>query len=148
MANLGTTYREAGRLSESLALYQETLRLQKSKLGFDHPRRLTVMNEMGACLIKMKKYDEAVAILTECRTLREKRDPKDWWISQTKSQLGQALTGLQRYAEAEELLREANQRFAGEKDKIPGRYQGKIEEAAQALSDLDQAKSQKQKSQK
>jgi hypothetical protein len=62
--------------------------------------------------------------------------PADWWIFQTKSQLGQAAIGLKRYAEAEALLREAHQELTARKEKIPARYQRTIGEAAQALADL------------
>jgi eukaryotic-like serine/threonine-protein kinase len=136
MGNLATVYRNLGRFDEAMALFDETLRLQKAKLGADHPRRLIFMNEKGDCLLKMKKYDEAETLLRECLALRVGRDPTDWWVFQTRSQLGQAATGLERYAEAEALLREAHQELAARKGTIPARYQRTIGEAARALADL------------
>jgi tetratricopeptide (TPR) repeat protein len=136
MGNLATVYRNLGRLDESLALFDETLSRQKAKVGADHPRRLIVMNDTGDCLLKMKKYDEAQTLLRECLALRMGKDPADWWVFQTKSQLGQAAAGLGRYAEAEALLREAHQELSARKDKIPARYQRYLGEAAQALANL------------
>jgi serine/threonine protein kinase/tetratricopeptide (TPR) repeat protein len=136
MGNLATVYRNLGRLAEALALFEETLRLLKAKLGADHPRRLIVMNETGECLLKMEKYDEAELLLRECLALRLGKDPAEWWVFQTRSQLGQAATGLKRHAEAEALLREAHQELAVRKDKIPARCHRYLGEAAQALADL------------
>src|SRR5437763_17163125 len=106
MNNLATVYRNLGRLDEALALFDETLRLMKAKLGADHPRRLIVMNETCDCLLRMKEYDEAEALLRECLALRAGKAPAEWWVFQNKSQLGQAASGLKRHAEAEALLRE------------------------------------------
>jgi YD repeat-containing protein len=144
MCNLATTYREAGRLAEAKALYEDTLRLQKAKLGPNHLLRLRAMNDLGVCLVKMKRYEEAVADLRECLALRAQKNPGDWWVFQTKSQLGQALTGLKSYAEAEALLREAHQGLVARKDKIPGRYACCTGEAAQALANLYEAWDQKE----
>jgi serine/threonine protein kinase/tetratricopeptide (TPR) repeat protein len=136
MANLANAYRLAGRLPEACALYQETLRLQNAKVGPDHYKRLIVMNDFGTCLIKMKRFDEALSLLRECQTLRTRKDPADWWILQTKSQLGQALAGLKRSAEAEALLDEAMTSLTAQKDKIPGRYRHFIGEAGEALASV------------
>ena len=74
--------------------------------------------------------------LRECLALRMRTDSSDWWISQTKNQLGQTLTGRKRYAEAEELLLKAQKDLLTRKDKIPGRFHRYIDEAGQALADL------------
>jgi serine/threonine protein kinase/tetratricopeptide (TPR) repeat protein len=136
---LATVYRDLGRLPEALALFEETLKRQKDKVGADHPRRLATMNEMGACLLKMGRYDEAEELLRECLALRERKDPADWRIFQTKSQLGQAAAGRKRHAEAEALLLEAHQGLAARKNKLSARYQHYVGEAARALADLYEA---------
>ncbi len=38
--NLAVAYADAGRLAEAIALFEETLKLQTSKLGADHPGTL------------------------------------------------------------------------------------------------------------
>jgi serine/threonine protein kinase/tetratricopeptide (TPR) repeat protein len=144
MGNLATVYRNLSRLDDALGLFDETLRLQKDKVGADHPRRLLVMNETGDCLLKMKKYDEAETLLRDCLALRLGKDPADWWVFQTKSQLGQAAAGVQRYAEAEALLREAHLGLVAGKGKIPARYQRYLGEAAHALADLYETQGKKE----
>jgi hypothetical protein len=65
--------------------------------------------------------------------------PGAWEVFHTKSQLGQALTGLNRFAEAEPLLLEAYRELAARKGQIPVPSHGSIREAAQGLVDLYQA---------
>jgi serine/threonine protein kinase len=137
--NLATVYRDTGRLNEARTLFEETLRRQMAKLSADHPSRLLVLNHTGACLLKMKKYDEADVLLRDCLALRTRKAPGEWWVSHTKSHLGQAATGLKRYAEAEALLLGAYQELSSRNDKIPARNRHYIGEAAQALVDLYEA---------
>jgi serine/threonine protein kinase len=136
MGNLANAYRDMDRLSDALSLYKETLNLQKAKLGADYPSRVWFMNEAATCLLKMKRFDEAETVVRECLALRMRTDSSDWWIAQTKSQLGQTLTGRKRYAEAEELLLKAQKDLVACKDKMPGRFHRYIDEAGQALADL------------
>jgi serine/threonine protein kinase len=139
LANLASVYRDAGRLDEALSRYDEASRLMKAKFGPDYLRRLIVLNDRGVCLVRMNRFADAEAELRDCLALRQQKDPAHWWVFQTKSQLGQALTGLKRYAEADVLLREAYQELAARKEKIPGRYHRFLTETAGALADLYQA---------
>jgi hypothetical protein len=45
---LALGYKRAGRLDKALPLYRETLKLQKEKLGPDHPDTLTTMNNLAS----------------------------------------------------------------------------------------------------
>ena len=47
MNNLAIAYRDTGRLSEALPLYEEALRLGKAKLAPDHPNTLMYMNNLA-----------------------------------------------------------------------------------------------------
>ena len=50
------------------------------------------------------RWIEAEPLLRECLRLREKKGPDDWFYYLTQSQLGAALAGQKRHAEAEPLL--------------------------------------------
>ncbi|HVK15431.1 MAG TPA: serine/threonine-protein kinase, partial [Fimbriiglobus sp.] len=80
-SNLAWLYRDTGQLEEALALFQDTLRRQQVGLAADHPSRLMVMNHTGTCLVTMKRYGEAGALLRECLGLRTRADPTAWWVS-------------------------------------------------------------------
>jgi eukaryotic-like serine/threonine-protein kinase len=135
-SNLAGAYREAGRLAKALALFTETMKAARAKLGSEKPLSLMLMNYTADCLLKMKKFDEAAPLLQECLALRSRKDAGDWWVFQTKSQFGQALTGLKKYSEAEPLLLEAHAGLTKRKAKMQVRYHRYIGEAARGLVDL------------
>jgi len=100
----------------------------------------------------LKRPDEAAALLRDCLQRRSHKDPQDWWVFQTKSQLGQALTALKKYSEAEALLHEAYAGLMERRDKMFVRHHRYIGEAARSLVNLyeswgkkDQAASWRQK---
>jgi serine/threonine protein kinase/tetratricopeptide (TPR) repeat protein len=136
MGTLAVIYRDLGRLDEAWPLFQETLKRQKAKLGADDPYRLSFLNHAATCLLRMKRYDEAMGLAHECLTLLERKDPQQWRVFWTKSQIGQALTGLKRYTEAEVLLQEVYKQFAARKEKLPVWTYRYIHATAQALADL------------
>jgi tetratricopeptide (TPR) repeat protein len=134
--NLAIAYRDAGRLNQALALFDETLKVAKTKHGPAHQTCLNLMNQTTDCLLKMKRFADAEARANECLTLRMKKNPLEWWVFQTKSQLGQAKTALRKYPEAEPLLLEGQKELASRKDKIPARFRRYIGVAGDSLVDL------------
>ena len=46
MGNLALAYQKVGKLDLALPLYEETLKIQKAKLGLDHPNTLITMNNL------------------------------------------------------------------------------------------------------
>jgi serine/threonine protein kinase len=136
MGNLAVLYRYLGRLEEAWPLFQKTLEGQKAKLGADHPVRLAFMNHAVVCLLKMKRFDEALILVRDCLAMRTRKDAADWGVFRTKLQLGQAMTGLKHYAEAEALLLEAHRELSARKESIPVWTHRFIGEAVQSLVDL------------
>jgi len=63
------------------------------------------LSQAGATLLKYERYAEAEKPLRECVAIRARRAPDDWRAFHARSQLGLALQGQGRYAEAEALLR-------------------------------------------
>jgi tetratricopeptide (TPR) repeat protein len=139
IGNLAILYRDADRRDEALPLFQEAISHLKATQGPDYFVRLAFMNQMATCLISMKKYDEAKGVLDECLKLRIKKDPDDWQIFHTKSQLGQALAGQKKYADAEKLLLEGQKGLADRKSKIPPRFHRYIGDAQQGIVNLYEA---------
>jgi serine/threonine protein kinase/tetratricopeptide (TPR) repeat protein len=139
MGNVAVVYRDLGRLDEARVLFREMLSRRKTKLGADDPFRLSYMNHAATCLIKMKRYDEAVDLLRESQMLLERKDPKQWRVFWTKSQLGQSMTGLKRYTQAEALLQEAYKEMTAQKDKLPAWTFRYTKATAQGLVDLYEA---------
>jgi serine/threonine protein kinase len=130
MGSLAETYREAGRLGDALALHEETLRLRKAKLGPDHPDTLISMNNLARAHLGASRWAEAETLLRECLALREKKQPDEWWRYRTMSQLGAALAGQAKYAEAEPLLIGGYAGLKAREAKIVAFQKKKLAEAA------------------
>jgi serine/threonine protein kinase len=137
--NLAMLYRDNGRMKEALALFQESLNHLTAKFGAEHTNRYLLMNHTAACLLKMQRHEESAALSRDCLRLRERNTPGEWWVWQTKSQLGQAMIGLKRYSEAEALLLEAYPELVSRRDTIPARFQYFMGEAALSLAELYEA---------
>jgi len=66
MNNLANSYYALGRHADALKLYEETLALQKAKLGSDHPETLKSMANLALCLVKLDRSSEAMPIIDDC----------------------------------------------------------------------------------
>jgi serine/threonine protein kinase len=139
MGNVAVVYRDVGRLDEARSLFQKSLKGLNTKLSADHPHRLALMNHAATNLLKMKKFDEAIELLRDCLALLVKKDAGQWRVFWTKSQLGQARTGLKQFAEAEVLLQEAHKELTARKDKVPVFAHRYIKKAGRAVVELYQA---------
>ncbi|MBX7185268.1 MAG: serine/threonine-protein kinase [Vicinamibacteria bacterium] len=90
---------------ESQRLLRDALRFVENGVGAE---RSTVKNNLGLCSMRLSKYDEAIALYSEARTLDEKAAGKgDIGVANALTNLGFALAQKARYPEAEPLLRES-----------------------------------------
>jgi tetratricopeptide (TPR) repeat protein len=65
MNTLAVAYQAAGKLNLALPLFEETLKLQKAKLGPDHPDTLTTMNNLALAYKVAGKLDLALPLYEE-----------------------------------------------------------------------------------
>jgi tetratricopeptide (TPR) repeat protein len=70
------------------------------------------LGELGANLLKQKRYADAEPVLRESLAIRRASQPGDRWTFTTQSELGAALQGQQKYADAEPQLLEGYQGMA------------------------------------
>jgi serine/threonine protein kinase len=104
MNNLAMARRDAGRTAEALTLFEEVLDLRRAKLGLNHPDTLASTDHLAAAYLETRRWADAAALLRECLKRREDAQPDDWRRFHTMSQLGAALAGGQKPAEAEAYL--------------------------------------------
>jgi serine/threonine protein kinase len=130
MNNLAQAYQADGRPDEALVLSEAALKGHKDKLGSDHPGTLSIMNNLAAAYLIAKQWAEAEAAARECLGLRRKKQPDEWPRFHTMSQLGAALVGQKRYAEAEPLLLEGYDGLRAREAKIPADRRNYLAEAA------------------
>jgi eukaryotic-like serine/threonine-protein kinase len=119
MNNLATAYHIAHRSDEAIALFLDTLARRTATLGRGHRETLATMNSLGAVYLDKKQWDDAEPLLRETLNIREQARPDDWRVFYTRSQLGAALTGQRKYAEAEPYLIKGYEGLLAHEAKIP-----------------------------
>jgi tetratricopeptide (TPR) repeat protein len=69
MMGLANSYADLGQHTDALKLHQETLALQKAKLGPDHPDTLTSMNNLATSYAAVGRHTEALKLREETLAL-------------------------------------------------------------------------------
>jgi hypothetical protein len=62
------------------------------------------LNMLGVSLLYQKKWDDAEPVWRECLAILQLKQPKAWSTFTVMTQLGWALVGQEKYAEAEPLM--------------------------------------------
>jgi hypothetical protein len=107
MNNLANGYRLARKLDRALPLYEETLALQKAKLGLDNPNTLVTMNNLASGYQAAGKLDRALPLLRELAALwKRKAGAESSQYSGALASLGLNLLEQENWSEAETVLRE------------------------------------------
>ena len=122
--HLGCTYLDAGKPEVALPMVTETL--VKIRRGFpaDSPQLAGILAKWSSSLLGARAYLEAEPVLRECLAIREKTQPDAWTTFNTHSQLGGALLGQKKYADAEPLLLKGYEGLKAREATLP--EQGKI----------------------
>ena len=90
-------------------------------------------------LLRLEKFADAEALLRETLDIREKTQPDAWGTFNTMSQLGGALLGQKKYAEAEPLLLRGYEGLSRRKSAIPPEARDRLPEAIDRLVELYEA---------
>jgi hypothetical protein len=139
MNNLARAYQDAGRLSDALPLFEGALTRCRAKLGPDHPTKLRTMNNLAGAYLEARRWAEAESTARACLGLHQKKQPDDWWCYQTMSQLGAALAGQTKYAEAEPLIVQGYEGLKAREARIPASRKPSLTEAAARVVRLYEA---------
>jgi len=110
---------EAKRLQEAESLYHEVVEATRRRKPRNDRTYADSLAGLGRCLIREGKPGEAMPVLEESKTIKEKMQPADWTTANANSLLGEALVGLKRFPEAEPLLLAGQKGMAERRDKIP-----------------------------
>jgi serine/threonine protein kinase len=129
-AGLAADYEAVGRFSEAISLFETTLKTQKSSLGAQHRNTLASMNDLAKSYLKAKRWDDAEKLARTCLALRQKTRPEKWWRFWTECQLGAALAGQAKFAEAEPLLVGGYEKLKEREAKLPSQGKRELRDAA------------------
>jgi serine/threonine protein kinase len=139
MNNLASAYHDAGRVGDATKLQEEVVAIRKAKLGPEHFSTLQGMINLASMYLQEKRWAEAEALAVECLELLKKAQPDDWRYFLTMSQLGMALTGLGRYAEAEPHAVGGYEGLKARVEKMPVPLREKLAENLKAIVRLYEA---------
>ncbi len=115
-------------------VYDELRRLAAQRLAHEPPgqtREPTAL--VHEAYLRQSRYADAEKVLGECLAIREKKEPAAWSTFDTKSMLGDALRGQQKYTEAEPLLLQGYEGMKKQAAKIPPPNRHRLTEALEPL---------------
>jgi hypothetical protein len=130
------TYLKAGKTTEAVGLLQEQLTETRKTVPQDRPQLAGVLAQVASTLLTLKAWTDAVPILRECLTIREKAEADAWTTFKAKSMLGEALAGQDKFSEAEPLLLAGYEGLKGHEATIPPAGKIRLTEALQRLVDF------------
>jgi len=118
-ASVALLYSDQGKWREAQSLLAETVKISRRVFGPEHPTTLKFADQLGDVLLALHEYADAERLLRESVQIRQKAAPRHWRTYAAQSQLGAALLGLQRNAEARELILAADRGLREQKATIP-----------------------------
>ncbi|MDZ7657898.1 serine/threonine-protein kinase [Fodinibius sp.] len=105
LANLARIEKENGSLNMAEKHLQKSLSIFRATLPSDHRKIADILTELGDLLVFQNNPTEAVSLLKEALTIKNKSyDERSWQIAYTKSLLGNALAKNMEFKKAESYL--------------------------------------------
>ncbi len=127
------TYIMAGKTKEATELTHELLATARKMMSSDSPPLASALAKTGSAFVRLQAWSEAEPILREALAIRQQHEPDTWTTFNTQSMLGGALTGQQKYAEAEPLLVQGYEGLQQRSAEIPPEGQVRLSEALERL---------------
>ncbi len=141
-------YVRAGKKEQAAALLKELLADARTQLPKESPQLAAQLESIALSRWRAGDFTEAEPLLQECLAIREKTEPDEWMTFSTKSQLGGALSGQEKYAEAEPLLLAGYEGMKQREAKIPLPEKVRLTAALEWLVQLYEAVEKKDQSAK
>ena len=102
----------------------------------------TFQTAYAAALVQQRKFDAARKLLDQALAVADDQEMDAWKAAYRQYLLGTALVGMQQYAEAEPLLRQAYEGIRQNKDQVPSAYREMVQQVVALLADLRKERSQ------
>ncbi len=134
--NYAVGMKNAGQLADAEEELKGVVAFFRSRpAGEDESDRALVCNSMGVILMAREGYLEAEPLLRDAWTLRARLTPADWTTAVSENHLGECLTKLGRYADAETRLDASHQRLV-QNHNVPRKYRAQSFERLIRLYEL------------
>jgi serine/threonine protein kinase/tetratricopeptide (TPR) repeat protein len=128
--DLALAHLAAGRPGEAVPILEELVKLGRAKRGSEDLDTLANTNNLVRAYLDAKRWAEAETAARECLEIRARKQPDHWLRFHTMSQLGAALAGEKRYAEAEPLLIGGYEGLKAREAKLPPPSRKNLADAA------------------
>jgi eukaryotic-like serine/threonine-protein kinase len=136
MSNLADCYDSLLQPAQAESLWRELASIWKKKAGPDSIKYASYLAGLGNNLLVQLNWTDAEAALRECLTIRETKQPDEWFTFNTRSVLGGALLGQKKYAEAEPLLLQGYEGMKQRAAKMHPRARIRLTETQERLVEL------------
>jgi serine/threonine protein kinase/lipopolysaccharide biosynthesis regulator YciM len=140
--DLALAHLAAGHPGEAIPILQELVALAKSRAGPEDPNALANTDHLVRAYLDARRWAEAEAAARECLEIRTRQRPDDWLRFRTMSQLGAALAGQRKHAEAEPLLLDGYEGLAARAARTPAPKQKDLADAAAQIAAFYEASGQ------
>jgi eukaryotic-like serine/threonine-protein kinase len=130
---LALVRRDQGRLTEAETLQREALALRRKLLRNDDTSLAASAENLAVVLCDQGKFAEAEGLAREGLAIREKTAPDDWRTFNSRSLLGAALLGQQKFTESETQLLSGYQGMEQRWERIPASSRLRLREATERL---------------
>jgi tetratricopeptide (TPR) repeat protein len=121
---------------------------QRKQGGDGGPSVATALERFGLHQLGEHNYADAEALLRDCLSIREAKQPADWTTFNTQALLGAALLGQKKYADAEPLLLSGYKGLKQYQARIPATSKNRLSEALERLVQLYEAIGKKEEADK
>jgi eukaryotic-like serine/threonine-protein kinase len=136
MGNLADVYLRNNQPEKALPLFEEFVQGQRERSDPRDPRFAGLLAAVSHVLLQHQQFANAESYLRESLSIRAEKAENDWSLFDTKSMLGNALSGQNKLPEAEPLLVEGYQGLKERESHIPISEKPHLIEAIQRLIDL------------
>ena len=140
MNNMADLYRRQNKYAEAESMFNELLAARRRSLAADHPNITNVLASLGGMKLEQRRYAEAEPLLREALDGQRKKSPDTWRRYYTESLLGACLTGLGKYAEAEQILLSGYKGLLARQNSMPFENREMLQEARDSIGQLDRAR--------
>ena len=124
-------------MDQALMIFKKVLG-QRRRISSDDAQELSLaMENVGNCLLRLKKWAEAEPVLRECLKIRKTKMPDQLITFETMRLLGTSLHKQEQYVEAETLLIQAHTGLSqGKRENLDSERQQSIDNSRRQLVDL------------
>ena len=134
--NLASAYEAAGRMADAEPLRRDAVTRRRAVEKPDRTLLAGDLAQLADVLLKQAKWSEAEPVLRETLAIRDRTTPTDWTRFDTMSQLGGALLGQHRFAEAESLVIDGYNGIKTREFAIPAPAKPRLTDAAERVIQL------------